>query len=94
MYELNIKEIRLSKELKQYELANLLGISKSFLSYLENNKSDIKLSLLYKISIVLEVEPFKLVKFRKNKKRSKKTNPQTLILSLYILLNSFYDLLF
>lgn len=63
MYKLIIKEIRLSKELKQYELAKLLGISKSFLSYLENGKSDIKLSLLWKISVILEVKPFDLVEF-------------------------------
>ena len=64
MYKLIIKEVRLSKELKQYELAKLLGISKSFLSYLENGKSDIKLSLLYRISIILEVELFDLVEFK------------------------------
>jgi len=57
MYKLKIKEIRLSRGLKQYELAEILGISKSFLSYIENGKSNIKLSLLLDIALILEV-PF------------------------------------
>lgn len=67
MYKLMIKEVRLSRGLKQCELAKILGISKSFLSYIENGKSDVKLSLFLRIALVLEAEFFELVQLNDQK---------------------------
>lgn len=55
-YKLKIKEIRIKKGIKQRDLADEIGIKKSTLSELENNKYEIKLSTLIKISDVLEVD--------------------------------------
>lgn len=55
-YRLKIKEIRIKKGIKQRDLADEIGIKKSTLSELENNKYEIKLSTLIKISDVLEVD--------------------------------------
>lgn len=57
MYELKIKKYRKLKKITQKQLASRIGISQNFLSELENNKYDIKLSLLFKISEALEVCP-------------------------------------
>ena len=56
IYKLKIKKIRMKKGIKQTELARKIGVSKSTLSELENNKYDIRLSKLIKISDVLEVD--------------------------------------
>lgn len=55
-YRLKIKEIRIKKGIKQRDLADEIGIKKSTLSELENNKYEIKLSTLIRISDVLDVD--------------------------------------
>lgn len=62
-YILKIREIRREKILSQKELALKIELSQNYLSEIENNKYDIKLSLLYRISQALEVCPFELVEF-------------------------------
>jgi len=64
MYELRIKELRKIKKLTQKQLAEQIGISRSFLGELENGKWDIGLTLLIKISKALKVAPGKLVKYK------------------------------
>lgn len=64
LYKLKIKLIREEKLLSQKELAFRIDISQNYLSEIENGKYDIKLSLLYKISQILEVYPFELVEFK------------------------------
>lgn len=54
-YKLKIKELRETIGITQTDLATRIGISKSYLCELENNKYDIKLSLLLKIAEVLKV---------------------------------------
>jgi len=48
----------------QNQLAEKIGISQNYLSELENNKWDIGLDLLIKISKVLRVAPSKLIKYK------------------------------
>lgn len=55
-YELKIRDYRKLKNLSQEQLGRKIGISGSYLSDLENNKFDIKLSILLKISDVLDVD--------------------------------------
>ena len=50
-----IKKYRLERELTQAELAERLGIVKSVVSYYENDKVDIKRSVLEDIARVLKV---------------------------------------
>lgn len=57
IYLLKIKEIRLKENLHQIDLARKVKISKNYLSELEHNKYDIRLSLLLAISDALNVEP-------------------------------------
>lgn len=57
IYKLKIKEIRVREHLQQIDLAKRLKISKNYLSELEHNKYDIRLSLLLAISEALNVEP-------------------------------------
>lgn len=47
----------------QKDLASRVGISQSFLSELENNKYDMSLSMLFKMSEVLNVCPSSLVEY-------------------------------
>ena len=61
---LKIKEFRTSKKMTQKQLAEKVGISQNYLSELENNKWDIGLELLIKISKVLKVAPSKLIKYK------------------------------
>lgn len=58
-----IKEVRLSKNLSQMELAKKSGISQSYLSELESNKKSPTLRLLCKIAEALNVQPEELVNF-------------------------------
>jgi transcriptional regulator with XRE-family HTH domain len=60
-YRLKIKEFRQIKKLTQKQLAERTGISRSYLSELENQKYSIKLPLLLKISTVLEIDPWILL---------------------------------
>ncbi|MBU3208499.1 helix-turn-helix domain-containing protein [Clostridium algidicarnis] len=57
MYKLKIKEYRIKRGLTQKELACKIGISQNYLSQLENNRYDIKLSMLFKIAKELKVPP-------------------------------------
>lgn len=54
-YKLKIRDYRKLKNLSQQQLAWKIGISRSYLADLENNKFDIKLSILLKISDELDV---------------------------------------
>ena len=54
-YKLKIKELRETIGITQTDLAIRIGISKSYLCELENNKYDIKFSSLLKIAEVLQV---------------------------------------
>lgn len=51
----NIKLFRINANLKQKELAKKVGIKDSYLSSIENEKKEPSLSLLKKISEVLDV---------------------------------------
>lgn len=64
-YRLKIKDYRILKRYSQKELASKIGISQNYLSDLENEKYDIKLSLLYKISKVLNVPICMLIEEKK-----------------------------
>ncbi|MGH4139244.1 helix-turn-helix transcriptional regulator [Clostridium sp.] len=72
-YKLKIKEIRLTKKLTQTELTREVGVSRNFLSEIENNKYDIKLSLLCNIAWALDTTPRKLIIYKNKKKGIIKT---------------------
>ena len=56
MIVFRIKQIREKKNITAYKLAKKLGISRSYLSELENNKRmNVSLKLLYEIANALEV---------------------------------------
>lgn len=55
MYKLKIREYRKEKKFTQITLSQKIGISRNFLSELENNKYPINLELLCKIARELEV---------------------------------------
>lgn len=62
MVTLNIKKIRKQKNMSQEELANKVGISRSYLSKIENdtmNKS-VTLHILIEIVRALEVQPHEI----------------------------------
>jgi len=63
-YRLKIKKYRELKGLTQKELAQKIGISRSYFADLENGKYDIKLSMLIKTSKVLRVVPSKLIEYK------------------------------
>jgi transcriptional regulator with XRE-family HTH domain len=65
MYKLKIKEFRKASKLTQKQLAEKVGISRSFLSEIENNKYDIRLSLLCTISEALDTIPRELIEYKK-----------------------------
>lgn len=52
----NIRKIRLLRGYKQQWIANQLGITKAAISKIENGKTDISLSRLCVIAVVLKVE--------------------------------------
>lgn len=60
-YKLKIKKIRKKKGISGAQLAQRIGISQSFFSQLENQKFDIKVSLLLKIGRTLDICPYKLI---------------------------------
>lgn len=51
-----IKSMRVLKEIKQKDMANLLGISPQYLSRLESGRVDLKLSTLKQIAKALDVD--------------------------------------
>ena len=60
-YKLKIKDARKIKGISGADLASRIGISQSFFSQLENQRYDIKLSLLLKVGRTLKICPYKLV---------------------------------
>lgn len=58
-----IKEVRLSKNLSQIQLAKKAGMSQSYLSELESNKKSPTLRQLCKLADALNVKPDELVYF-------------------------------
>jgi len=64
-YKLRIKEFRKVKNLTQTQLAKKVGISRNFLSEIENGKYDIRLSLLCTISEALDSSPRELIEYKK-----------------------------
>lgn len=62
-YKLKIKDARQIKNISVSALAHRIGISQSFMSDLENQKYDMKLSMLLKISNELEICPYKLFSY-------------------------------
>lgn len=87
-YKLKIKKIRRIKGLTGEALAHKIGITQSYLSDLENQKYDIKLSRLLKIARALEVCPYKLTNIC-----IKCPNDHTLFtcIMVYNKLNDLYD---
>lgn len=61
MYKLKIKQYRINKHIRQFELAKKLNISQNYLSELEHVKYPIKISTLYKIAKALDVCPKDLI---------------------------------
>ena len=59
-YKLIIAATRKQQGIKQCVLAEKVGISQSYLSDIEQNKHDIKLSLLVRIAVALNVHPREL----------------------------------
>jgi len=51
-----IKEVRKAKKLKQNELGDLIGVSKTQISKLENGTSDMTIHTIFKIFKVLQSE--------------------------------------
>lgn len=51
-----IRQWRLSKNYKQYLLAHKLDMSRAALSNIENGKTDISISRLYEIAMLLDVD--------------------------------------
>lgn len=52
---LNLKKIRLSKGIKQVEIARTLGVDRSFVSNIENGKTNPTLSTISKLAKTLGV---------------------------------------
>lgn len=70
-----IKQIRLFHQIKQSELAEMLGLSKSYLSELESNKKPISLEILDKYAQIFSVPTSSLMIFSESldaKSRSEK----------------------
>ncbi len=58
----NIKNIRLDKEITQTELAETIGVDKSFISNIENGKTNPTLSTITSLAKALKVSPDELLK--------------------------------
>lgn len=58
----NIKNLRISNNLKREELSLILGFDNSYISKLEKEKINITIDKLEKISKYFEVEPYMLLK--------------------------------
>ncbi|QLY82220.1 helix-turn-helix transcriptional regulator [Clostridium intestinale] len=60
-YKLKVKQYRILRGLTQIELAIKVGVSRNYISEVENNKYDIRTSLLYDLAEVLDVSLDELV---------------------------------
>ena len=58
----NLKRIRTVKEMSQGSIARSLGVSRGFISNIENGKTNPTLSTIAKIANVLDVSVDKLLK--------------------------------
>ena len=59
---LNLKKIRLSKGIKQVEIARTLGVDRSFVSNIENGKSNPTLSTIASLAMALGISTNELLK--------------------------------
>ena len=58
----NLKKIRLSKGIKQVEIARTLGVDRSFVSNIENGKTNPTLSTIASLAKALSVSTNELLK--------------------------------
>lgn len=58
----NLKKIRMTKNITQTELAETLGVDKSFISNIENGKANPTLSTIASLAKVLKVSTNELLK--------------------------------
>lgn len=58
----NLKKIRLSKGIKQVEIARTLGVDRSFVSNIENGKTNPTLSTIASLAKAIEVSTNELLK--------------------------------
>lgn len=58
----NLKKIRTRKNISQVEIANQLGVDRSFVSNIENGKNNPTLSTITKLAQVLGVSSGELLK--------------------------------
>lgn len=58
----NLKKIRMTKNITQTELAETLGVDKSFISNIENGKANPTLSTIAGLAKVLKVSTNELLK--------------------------------
>lgn len=61
IYTSNIKRLRLSRNLTQAELAEKVGITDSFMSFIETGKKWGSFQTLADIATALDVEPYELL---------------------------------
>ena len=66
-----IQEIRKKKNITQKQLAEYIDISKYTLSKIENGRYDMDIITSYKITEILKVKPYILIKEIKNNKLNK-----------------------
>jgi len=69
-----LKQIRLFHQLKQVELADALGISKSYLSEIESNKKPVSIDLLEKYADYFCVPASSLMMFSENMDAAKRSD--------------------
>jgi transcriptional regulator with XRE-family HTH domain len=69
-----LKQIRIFHQLKQVELANKLGISKSYLSEIESNRRSVSIDLLQKYANYFSVPASSLLMFSENLDAAKKSD--------------------
>ncbi len=60
---LKIRNIRKRKEIKQYELAEMLSISNNYMGRIERGQAHSSLDLLFRIANKLRVRPYELFLF-------------------------------
>ena len=58
----NLKKIRIKKDITQVEIAKKLGVNRSFVSNIENGKTNPTLSTITKLADVLDIPTDKLLK--------------------------------
>jgi len=59
----NLKVERIKKDLSQEKLAECIDSNQQYISLIESGEQNTTLSNLFKLSQVLEIEPYKLLKF-------------------------------